>query len=145
MAVALAAANPAALRCVVLENTFTSIPDMAGCLLPFLTHLVGPGKPLTFLVKDTWRTAARVGAVVAPVLYICSSLDEMVPPSQMRALWDARVSPRSVWLEFPSAHHMDAWAVGGAKYWQGMVDFLRANGCYDEQPSGSAALSDGQH
>ena len=131
MAAALAASNPGKLRAVVLENTFTSIPDMAGCLLPFLARLVGPGAPLNFLVRDTWRTATRVGQIVAPLLLICSGRDEMVPPAQMRRLRTLS-PPRTVWLELPEASHMDAWAVGGALYWGGLLSFLRANGCYEE-------------
>ena len=133
MAAALAASNPGKLRAVVLENTFTSIPDMAGCLLPFLARLVGPGAPLNFLVRDTWRTASRIGKIVAPLLLVCSGRDEMVPPAQMRRL-QALAPPRAVWLELPDATHMDAWAVGGALYWGGMLSFLRANGCYEDAP-----------
>ena len=126
-------ANPGALRAVVLENTFTSIPAMAGSLLPILAKLVGPGAPLTFLVRDTWRTLERVPRIAAPLLFVCSGLDEMVPPAQMRALHAAAtVSPRAAWLELPQAHHMDAWAVGGAAYWDGMKAFLKANGCYED-------------
>ena len=131
MAAALAASNPGKLRAVVLENTFTSIPDMAGCLLPFLARLVGPGAPLNFLVRDTWRTASRVAHIAAPLLLVCSGRDEMVPPAQMRRL-HALAPPRAVWLELPEATHMDAWAVGGALYWGGLLSFLRANGCYEE-------------
>ena len=133
VAAALAASNPGKLRAVVLENTFTSIPDMAGCLLPLLAKLVGPGAPLNFLVRDTWRTASRVAHIAAPLLLVCSGRDEMVPPAQMRTL-RSLASPRAVWLELPEATHMDAWAVGGALYWGGLLSFLRANGCYDDAP-----------
>ena len=142
VAAALAAANPGALRAVVLENTFTSIPDMAGCLLPLLARLVGPGAPLNFLVKDTWCTESRVGAIAAPLLLICSGRDEMVPPAQMRALRAAASAAgkaRVTWLELPEAHHMDAWHVGGAEYWGPFAEFLRANGCYGEQGAAQAA------
>ncbi len=138
VAAALAAANPGALRAVILENTFTSIPDMAGCLLPLLARLVGPGAPLTFLVRDQWRTAERIGAIAAPLLLICSGRDEMVPPAQMRELRALARSPRTSWIELPAAHHMDAWAVGGPPYWGGMRDFLRANGCYDDDAAPGA-------
>jgi hypothetical protein len=141
VAAALAASNPGALRAVVLENTFTSIPDMAGCLLPLLAKLVGPGAPLNFLVRDTWRTASRIGKIAAPLLLICSGRDEMVPPAQMRRLRDL-ASPRAVWLELPQATHMDAWAVGGALYWGGLLSFLRANLCYEV---GAKLDEDGEH
>lgn len=40
VAAALLVAHPAAFRAAVLENTFTSIPDMASVLMPFLRHLL---------------------------------------------------------------------------------------------------------
>ena len=142
MAAALAAANPGKLRAVVLENTFTSIPEMAGCLLPFLAKLVGPGAPLNFLVRDTWRTSERVAHIAAPLLLVSSGRDEMVPQAQMRRL-RALAPPRAVWLELPEATHMDAWAVGGALYWGGMQSFLRANGCYEDTPPREPEPADG--
>jgi hypothetical protein len=133
VAVALAGKNPGAFRGVVLENTFTSIPAMAGSLFPLLARLVGPGRPLSFLVRDTWNTEARIGAVVAPVLFVSSGLDEMVPPAHMRALWSRRAaSPRSAWLDLPRAHHMDAWVEGGEAYWGGLRSFLTNIGAYGE-------------
>ena len=139
MAAALAVANPGALRAVVLENTFTSIPDMAGCLMPLLATLVGTGAPLNFLVKDKWQTARVIGRIAAPLLLVCSGQDEMVPPAQMqelRALASAGPSAHKVgWLELPQAHHMDAWMVGGDAYWRGMADFLRTHGCFDDTPA----------
>ena len=133
VAAALAASNPGKLRAVVLENTFTSIPEMAGCLMPFLAKLVGPGAPLNFLVRDTWRTSERVAHIAAPLLLVSSGRDEMVPQAQMRRL-RSLASPRAVWLELPEATHMDTWAVGGAVYWGGLGSFLRANGCYADAP-----------
>jgi len=130
VAAALAAANPGALRGVVLENTFTSIPAMATVLFPPLAGLIGPGRPLAFLVRDTWDTLARVPRIAAPLLFICSGRDEMVPPAQMRRLHAAARGPRVSWLELPEASHMDAWMVGKGAYWEGLSDFVRANGGY---------------
>jgi fermentation-respiration switch protein FrsA (DUF1100 family) len=128
VAAALAASRPGAVAGVILENTFTSINAMAGSLLSLLGSLVGPGKPLAFLVQDSWRTVDRVGGISAPVLFVCSLRDEMVPPSQMRELWARRnAAARCEWLELPRASHMDAWAVGGVAYWDGLRSFVRRN------------------
>lgn len=53
---------------LILENTFTSILDMAGVLLPFLKWFIGgPGskgpKVLNFLVRSPWSTIDVVGKV----------------------------------------------------------------------------------
>ena len=118
-------------KAVVLENTFSSIPAMAGQLMPLLGALVGPGKPLNFFVRDKWETLGRVAHIGAPVLFVSSGRDEMVPQSQMRALLAARqaVAGRtSVWLELPRATHMDAWQVGGTEYWDGLRQFMSRHG-----------------
>ena len=54
---------------LILENTFTSILDMAGVLLPFLKWFIGdPGtkgpKILNFLVRSPWSTIDVIGQVV---------------------------------------------------------------------------------
>lgn len=53
---------------LVLENTFTSILDMAGVLLPFLKWFVGLSsskgpKILNFLVRSPWSTIDIIGQV----------------------------------------------------------------------------------
>lgn len=52
---------------LILENTFTSILDMAGVLLPFLKWFIGksPNGPriLNFLVRSPWSTIDIVGQV----------------------------------------------------------------------------------
>lgn len=53
---------------LILENTFTSILDMAGVLLPFLKWFIGGSgskgpKLLNFLVRSPWRTIDVVGEV----------------------------------------------------------------------------------
>ena len=52
---------------LILENTFTSILDMAGVLLPFLKWFIGGTgngpKVLNFLVRSPWSTIDVVGQV----------------------------------------------------------------------------------
>lgn len=53
---------------LILENTFTSILDMAGVLLPFLKWFIGKGgskgpKVLNFLVRSPWSTIDVIGEV----------------------------------------------------------------------------------
>jgi len=53
---------------LILENTFTSILDMAGVLLPFLKWFIGGTgskgpKILNFLVRSPWSTIDIVGQV----------------------------------------------------------------------------------
>lgn len=53
---------------LILENTFTSILDMAGVLLPFLKWFIGGSdakgpKLLNFLVRSPWSTIDIIGKV----------------------------------------------------------------------------------
>lgn len=83
---------------VIVENTFTSVGDMASALgRPILTKLVSqcPGlaigvfeyyiKPLALRIG--WRSVQKVRRVKAPMLFLSGAQDELVPPEQMRALY----------------------------------------------------------
>lgn len=53
---------------LILENTFTSILDMAGVLLPFLKWFIGKSsskgpKLLNCLVRSPWSTIDVIGEV----------------------------------------------------------------------------------
>lgn len=53
---------------LIVENTFTSILDMAGVLLPFLKWFIGGSgskgpKILNFLVRSPWSTIDIIGEV----------------------------------------------------------------------------------
>ena len=53
---------------MILENTFTSILDMAGILLPFLRYFIGGSsskglKVLNHFVRSPWNTIDIVGQV----------------------------------------------------------------------------------
>lgn len=53
---------------IIVENTFTSILDMAGVLLPFLKWFIGGSgsagpKILNFLVRSPWSTIDVIGQV----------------------------------------------------------------------------------
>ncbi|ERN11170.1 hypothetical protein AMTR_s00024p00196370 [Amborella trichopoda] len=61
----LARNNPDKVSALILENTFTSILDMAGVVLPFLRWFIGGTskgpKVLNFLVRSPWNTVEAIG------------------------------------------------------------------------------------
>ncbi|CAI0387432.1 unnamed protein product [Linum tenue] len=62
--------NPDKVAGIILENTFTSILDMAGVLLPFLKWVIGGSgakgvKILNFVVRSPWNTIDVIGEVSA--------------------------------------------------------------------------------
>ncbi|XP_027176236.1 alpha/beta hydrolase domain-containing protein WAV2 isoform X1 [Coffea eugenioides] len=127
----LAKNNPDKVAGLILENTFTSILDMAGVLLPVLKWFIGGSdskhpRPLNFLVRSPWRTIDVVGEVKQPILFISGLQDEMVPPSHMQLLYAkaAARNNRCLFVEFPTGMHMDTWLAGGDRYWKTIEDFL---------------------
>ncbi|KAE8682926.1 Alpha/beta-Hydrolases superfamily protein isoform 4 [Hibiscus syriacus] len=116
---------------LILENTFTSILDMAGVLFPLLKwFLGGPGtkgpKILNFLVRSPWCTIDAIGQIKQPVLFLSGLQDETVPPSHMQMLYAkaAARNRRCQFVEFPTGMHMDTWLVEGDQYWKTIKQFL---------------------
>ncbi|KAM7277297.1 hypothetical protein ACFE04_019163 [Oxalis oulophora] len=123
--------NPDKISALILENTFTSILDMAGVLLPILKWFIGgPGtkgpKVLNFLVRSPWKTIDVIGQVKQPILFLSGLQDEMVPPSHMQMLY-AKAAARNrqcILDEFPTGMHMDTWLAGGDRYWKTVQHFI---------------------
>ncbi|XP_038696895.1 alpha/beta hydrolase domain-containing protein WAV2-like isoform X3 [Tripterygium wilfordii] len=127
----LAKNNPDKVAALVLENTFTSILDMAGVLLPFLKWFIGRSsskgpKILNFLVRSPWSTIDIIGQVKQPILFFSGLQDEMVPPSHMQLLYAkaAAHNKKCIFVEFPNGMHMDTWLSGGDHYWRTIQQFL---------------------
>ncbi|XP_044472063.1 alpha/beta hydrolase domain-containing protein WAV2-like isoform X2 [Mangifera indica] len=123
--------NPDKVSALILENTFTSILDMAGVLLPFLKWFIGGScskgpKLLNFLVRSPWSTIDVIGEIKQPVLFLSGLQDEMVPPFHMQMLYAkaAAHNNQTKFVEFPSGMHMDTWLSGGDHYWRMIQQFL---------------------
>lgn len=85
---------------VVVENTFTCISDMVSVLGRSLIVKLLPMcpsvafglfncyiKPLMLCLR--WRSVGLVGRINAPILFLSGLKDELVPPAQMRRLYEA--------------------------------------------------------
>ncbi|XP_042001345.1 alpha/beta hydrolase domain-containing protein WAV2-like [Salvia splendens] len=137
--------NPDKVAALILENTFTSILDMAGVLLPFLKWFIGKGgskgpKVLNFLVRSPWSTVDVIGEVKQPILLLSGLQDEMVPPAHMEMLY-AKAAARNQqcsFVEFPTGMHMDTWLAGGDRYWRTIQEFLEKT--VPEKDSGSSKV-----
>lgn len=85
--------RPAAL---VLHSTFTSAPDLAADLYPFL--------PARLLTRFHYDTLAAVQAVRCPLLVAHSPHDEIVPVAHGRRLYEAASGPKQ-WIELAGSHN----------------------------------------
>ncbi|KAM3394906.1 alpha/beta hydrolase domain-containing protein WAV2 isoform X1 [Capsicum galapagoense] len=123
--------NPDKVAGLILENTFTSILDMAGVLLPFLKWIIGGSgskgfKLLNFVVRSPWNTVDVIGEIKQPILFLSGLQDEMVPPFHMQMLYAkaAAHNRQCLFVEFPNGMHMDTWLAGGDHYWRTIQNFL---------------------
>lgn len=88
-----ARAGPAAL---VLHSAFTSAPDLAADLYPFL--------PARLLTRFGYDTLTAVKALRCPLLVAHSPGDEIVPLAHGRRLYEAATVPKQ-WLELAGGHN----------------------------------------
>ncbi len=93
VAVDLAARVPA--RCVVVESTFTSIPEMARYLYPFLPPRIG---------RVRYDSRSKIAGIGMPVLIMHSREDRVVPYELGRRLYEAAVPPKA-WHELRGGHN----------------------------------------
>ncbi|KAH9925971.1 Alpha/Beta hydrolase protein [Fomitopsis serialis] len=83
VAIDLASRNPAAIRALVLENTFLSLPRLVPSAFPVLG-------PISFLCHQKWDSASKVPLIPRdiPILMLSGVRDEVVPHEHMKDLWE---------------------------------------------------------
>ncbi|XP_049288172.1 protein ABHD13 [Anopheles funestus] len=103
---------------VIVENTFTSIPDMAVELIhPAVKYL-----PL-LLYRNQYLSVDKIQFISAPILFVSGLADTLVPPRMMTMLHTRCGSTRKQMLQIVGGSHNDTWAVNG--YYQGVAQFLK--------------------
>ncbi len=83
-------------RALILNSTFTSVPDLAAQLYRFM--------PVRWLTRFDYDTRAFLAQVDAPVLIAHSPGDDIVPYSHARALHAAAAGPKA-FLELAGGHN----------------------------------------
>jgi fermentation-respiration switch protein FrsA (DUF1100 family) len=101
-------------RMLILESTFTSAPDMAAELYPFL-----PTRLLTRLQYDARR---NLELVRCPVLIVHSRDDEIIPFRHGQRLYETARQPKQL-LELKGDHNM-GFLLDKTRYETGLGDFL---------------------
>jgi fermentation-respiration switch protein FrsA (DUF1100 family) len=112
VAVDLALEAPAA--GLIVESSFTSIPDMAGAHYPFVPK---------FLVRTQMNSVAKIPLISMPKLFIHSQKDRVVPYRLGRGLYDAASKPKT-FHEVVGAGHNETWLVGGNDYFEALSQFI---------------------
>lgn len=85
---------------LVLVTPYTSIPALAGRLVPIL--------PMSLLVSDRFDTLAKAPRIQQPTLVIHGDEDELIPHDMGKAVASAVAAARLVTV--PGGHHNDLFA-----------------------------------
>ena len=101
-------------RALVLESTFTSVPDLASELYPWL--------PVRLLARFRYNTAARLPSVRSPVLILHSRADEIIPFHHSQRLWQAATEPKA-FVEIQGAHN-EGYTLSEREYAAALRSFL---------------------
>ncbi|KAG7211503.1 hypothetical protein KM043_010772 [Ampulex compressa] len=104
--------------CLILENTFTSIPDMAALFVQstFLRYL-----PL-FIYKNKYMSISKICSVTIPTLFVSGLADKLVPPHMMQSLYKNCKSSCKKILPIVGGTHNETWCRPG--YYQSISSFL---------------------
>ena len=109
----LAAADGA--RALILENTFSSMPDVASYHYPWA--------PVHWLMQTRLDSAAKIGKYHGPLLQSHGDHDTIVPIQFARRLFDAANEPKQ-FVIYPGRNHNDGRP---AEYYDALAAFLDAH------------------
>ena len=110
VAVDLAAKDGA--RGLVLENTFSSLPEVAAYHFPLL--------PVSWIMKTRLNSAAKIAAYHGPLLQTHGDADRVVPFASGQKLFAAANEPKE-FVKRPGGDHNDPLT---AEYWMRLDQFL---------------------
>jgi len=99
---------------VILESSFTSVPDMAAKIYPFL--------PVRLLSKFDYPTKEYVAQIRSPKLFIHSKGDELIPFSHGQKNFELAAEPKQ-FLEIHGSHN-DGFVRSANLYQNGLENFI---------------------
>ena len=84
-------------RALILESTFTSLPEMVK--VPFMAPVA------RFIIGDVWNSAKGAGALTIPTLCIHSPDDWLIPYGMGKRLYDAVGSEDKMFAQIRGGHN----------------------------------------
>jgi fermentation-respiration switch protein FrsA (DUF1100 family) len=103
---------------LIVESSFTSVPDMA-------RHVYRV--PIArYLPRSRFDSVTKIARVQAPVLVIHGTRDAVVPFEMGRKLYQAARVPK-MFLPIEGAEHDDPYLVGGEKYFKRITAFMQGS------------------
>lgn len=108
---------------LIVESTFTSIPELAAELYSFL--------PVRWLARFRYPTQDFLAKAACPVLIIHSRDDEIIPFAHGQALFKAASQPKQFLML--NGGHNDAFLINEQKYLRGIESFLQTHFNHEEK------------
>lgn len=99
---------------VVLESTFSSMPEVAQRLYPYV--------PVRWLARTRYDNLARVNDITVPILFIHSSEDELIPLAHSERLHGHFRGVKT--LEIIKGRHADGFLMSGELYVSALSRFF---------------------
>jgi hypothetical protein len=101
-------------RALIIESTFTSVPDRGAEIYPYF--------PVRLLSRFEYNTLERIGQVHCPLLVVHSPEDEIVPFNHGEKIFAAAPSPKE-FLQISGGHN-DGFFVSADRYERGLITFI---------------------
>jgi fermentation-respiration switch protein FrsA (DUF1100 family) len=101
-------------RALVIESTFTSIPDRGAELYPYF--------PVRLLARFHYDTINMLPRIRCPILIVHSPEDEIVPFNHSQHLFDAAPQPKE-FLQIQGGHN-DGNLVSADQYEHALIEFI---------------------
>jgi len=102
-------------RGIIVESSFTSVPDMARVMYPVLPAA---------LLSSKYDTVSKMRKIEIPVIVAHSRTDDLVPYDHGRRLFEAAREPKT-FCELNGGHNEAGWHAGG-EYWSAIEKFVAA-------------------
>lgn len=103
---------------LIVESSFTSVPDRAAELYPFA--------PVRWLARIQFDSLHKIKSLAMPLLVVHSREDELIPFAHGQRLFDAAPSPKTLLLIAGS--HNEGFRQSLALYRAGLERFIRSLG-----------------
>ncbi len=90
---------------MIVENTFTSIPDVAKALFDIKLVRALP----RWSYKNQYYSRVKVPRLAVPSLFLSGTNDQLIPPKMMTELYQATGSEAKRLAKFQGGTHNETW------------------------------------
>ena len=115
---------------LIVENTFTSIPDIARTLFSFRAVRMIP----TWFYKNQFKSRWKVCRICVPVLFLSGAADQLIPAKMMTDLYNACGAEFKSLARFPGGTHNETWTC--PHYYHALLYFMEEVREYEDRFSG---------